>query len=157
MTAAHDQTVAHRYIVHYPEHDPRAGDPHYVDFEEYRRRTEATAVCAFAVETGVHSECAGGLELHHSHIEFSLQNGVDLAVLEAAYPGISDPAQVGAWVESAANLEWLCEWHHRGQGGKHNAAFADFEAEKFVRGLIAAAATGAVLPPDPVPEAATTP
>ena len=136
MTAAHDQKVTHSYLVHYPAHPPRESDPHYVDFEAFRRRTHATAVCAFAAETGVTGECHGGLELHHSHVEFSLQNGVDLAVLEKAYPGISDPTQVGAWVESAANLEWLCEWHHRGQGGKHSAAVADYEAERFVRGLI---------------------
>lgn len=76
------------------------------------------------------------MELHHSHIEFSLQNGVDLARLEHVYPGVSDPTQVGAWVESANNLVWLCLWHHRGAGGVHSAAAADFEASKFVRGLI---------------------
>ena len=137
-TAAHEQRVAHSYVIAYPAHPPREGDPHYVDFEAYRRATHATARCAFAVGTGVDSECVGGLELHHSHVEFSLQNGVDLAVLERDYPGISDPTQVGAWVESGANLEWLCEWHHRGQGGKHSAAVSDYEAERYVRGLIAA-------------------
>ena len=136
MPDAHDQSVTHRYLVHYPEHAPRQSDPHYVDFEAYRRKTQATAVCAFASETGVTSECQGGLELHHSHVEFSLQNGVDLAVLEKAYPGISNPDEVGAWVESAQNLVWLCAFHHRGHGGVHNAASADYEAEKFVRGLI---------------------
>jgi hypothetical protein len=139
---AHDQLVTHHYVNHYPEHPPRTSDPHYVDFEAYRRRTHATAVCAFAVATGVTSECDATrpLELHHSHIEFSLQNGVDLSVLERDYPGVSDPSQVGAWVESAANLEWLCVWHHRGQGGKHSAAVSDYEAERYVRGLISAAA-----------------
>lgn len=137
MADAHDQTVAHRYVVHYPPHPARKDDPHYVDFEAFRRRTEPTAVCAFAATTGVAAECRGGLELHHSHIEFSLQNGVDLAVLERDYPGVSDPTSVGAWVESAANLEWLCEWHHRGSGGKHSAAVSDYEAEQYVRGLIA--------------------
>ena len=76
------------------------------------------------------------MELHHSHIEFSLQNGVDLKWLEADYPGVSDPDTVGAWVESAENLEWLCIFHHRGRGGKHTVAAADFEAERYVRGLI---------------------
>ena len=130
--------VTHHYLVHYPDHAPRASDPHYADFEAYRARTHATAWCAFAMASGVTSECdtAHPLELHHSHIEFSLQNGVDLAVLERDYPGVSDPTQVGAWVESAANLEWLCVFHHRGAGGKHTAAYADFEAERYVRGLI---------------------
>lgn len=134
--AAHEQAETRRYVMHFPEHPPRDGDVHYKDFEAYRRRTHATARCQFAVETGVDSECHGGLELHHSHVEFSLQNGVDLAVLEKLYPGVSDPNQVGAWVESAENLIWLCAGHHRGHGGIHTAAASDYEAQKFVRGLI---------------------
>lgn len=135
-TPAHDQATTHHYLMHYPEHPARTDDPHYVDFEAYRRRTKDTARCVFAVSINSTAECAGGLELHHAHIEFSLQNGVDLAVLEAAYPGVSNPDQVGAWVESAENLIWLCATHHRGHGGIHTAAASDYEAERFVRGLI---------------------
>ena len=136
--AAHDQTAVHRYAVHYPEHPPREGDPHYRDFEAFRRRTKATAQCAIGAHRNDFSECDqdNPLELHHTHVEFSLQNGVDLAWLERDYPGISDPEQVGAWVESADNLQWMCRRHHRGHGGIHTAAAADFEAEKYVRGLI---------------------
>lgn len=133
---AHDQTDSHKYTVHYPAHAPRPGDPHYPEFEAYRRRTHATAQCAFAVKTGNGAECKGAMELHHSHIEFSFQNGVDFKELEKQYPGISNPNQVGSWIESAENLEWLCEWHHRGHGGKHVAAAADYEGEQFVRNLI---------------------
>jgi hypothetical protein len=136
MTEAHDQNVTHKYLVHYPAHPPRKGDPHYVDFEAYRRKTKDTAKCAIGEHRNDYSECQGGLELHHAHVEFSLQNGVDLKWLELDYPGISDPNTVGAWVESAANLEWLCEFHHRGHGGVHVTAASDFEAEKYVRGLI---------------------
>jgi hypothetical protein len=134
--AAHDQQTTHHYLMHYPEHPPRTSDPHYADFEAYRRRTKDTAQCQFAVETGDGSECKGGLELHHSHVEFSLQNGVDLKRLEHLYPGIGDPNEVGAWVESAENLIWLCASHHRGHGGVHTAAAADYEASKWVKGLI---------------------
>ncbi len=136
MTDAHLQKQSHSYYISYPAHPAREDDPHYADFEAYRRRTHAAAVCKFAEETGDASECHGGLELHHTHVEFSLQNGVDLARLEHLYPGISDPASVGAWVETGANFEWLCAWHHRGHGGKHTAAAADYEASKWVRGLI---------------------
>lgn len=136
MTAAHDQNETHRYVMHFPEHPPREQDPHYRDFEHYRRATEASAVCAYAAETGDSSECHGGLELHHTHVEFSLQNGVDLKRLEHLYPGISDPDEVGAWIETADNLTWLCAFHHRGHGGVHTAAAADFEASKWVKGLI---------------------
>lgn len=135
-TPAHDQNVTHHYLVHYPEHEPRESDPHYKDFDHYRRATHATAKCAVGEHRNDYSECDGPLELHHAHVEFALQNGIDLAWLESDYPGIGDPDQVGAWVESAANLEWLCRWHHRGHGGVHVASAADFEAERFVRGLI---------------------
>lgn len=140
MTDAHKQRVTHSYILSYPAHEPRKEDPNYRDFEAYRRRTKATARCSFAVEMGDDSECdhEHPLELHHSHIEFALQNGVDLKRLERDYPGVSDPNEIGKWVESAANLKWYCQWHHRGQGGVHSASSSDFEAERYVRGLISA-------------------
>ncbi|WP_051966891.1 hypothetical protein [Kitasatospora mediocidica] len=135
--AAHEQHVAHRYTVHYPPHPPREGDPHYRDFEHFRRRTRDNAVCHFAERRhGDTSECDGTLELHHAHVEFALTNAVDLALLEADYPGIGDPETVGAWVESADNLVWYCARHHRGPGGVHTATASDFEAEVYVRGLI---------------------
>lgn len=158
--AAHDQTAAHRYIVHYPPHPPRTSDPHYKDFNAYHRRTKADARCMFALHATVDGDAAptrqtgkpkrligpgeeragcdttSPLELHHSHIEFSLQNGVDLALLERDYPGVSNADEVGAWVESADNFMWLCVFHHRGPGGAHTASASDWEAEKYVRGLI---------------------
>lgn len=136
--AAHDQAVTRKYTIHYPPHPPRTGDPHYKDFNAYHRKTHDTAQCAIGAHRGDFSECSldKPLELHHAHVEFSLQNGVDLKWLEKDYPGISDPDSVGAWVESEANFEWLCVAHHRGHGGVHVASSSDFEAEKYVRGLI---------------------
>lgn len=122
--------------MHYPAHPAREDDPHYVDFEHYRRQTRPTAKCAVGAHRGDYSECDGELELHHAHVEFSLQNGIDLKWLEQDYPGISDKDNVGAWVESASNLIWLCSFHHRGHGGVHVAAASDYEAEKYVRELI---------------------
>jgi hypothetical protein len=105
---AHSQKITHSYTLFYPPHPARQEDPHYRDFEAYRRRTKDTAQCVVGVHRVDFSECHGELELHHAHVEFSLQNGVDLAWLEKDYPGISDPDKVGAWVESADNLQWLC-------------------------------------------------
>lgn len=135
-TPAHDQAETKHYTVHYPAHPERKSDPHYKDFNAYRRRTQKTAKCAVGQHRDDYSECAGGLELHHSKVEFALQNGIDLAWLERDFPGISDPNTVGAWVESADNLMWLCEFHHRGHGGVHVASSSDFEAERYVKGLI---------------------
>lgn len=137
QTAAHDQKMAHNYVVHFPAHYPRPQDPHYIDFEHYRKQHEATAQCAFTGSADS-DQCIldKPLELHHKIIEFSLQNGVDFATLEKDYPGISNPNEVGAWVESDQNFEWLCQFHHRGHGGVHVAAAADFTAEKYVKDLI---------------------
>jgi hypothetical protein len=137
--AAHSETVSHTYIIAYPPHPARKDDPHYVDFEAYRKRTEATAVCSWGAEVGDFSECGGGLQLHHSHVEFAFQNGIDFSHLEFAYPGISDPTTVGAWVEGAQNLIWLCEKHHIGAGsGIHELDAADYDASHFVKSIFSA-------------------
>jgi hypothetical protein len=138
IVPAHDQPVIRRYVVRYPDHPARTDDPHYRDFEAYRRRTKDTAQCVMGLKRGDFSECdlSAPLELHHAHVEFALQNGVDLAWLERDYPGIANPDEVGAWIESADNLIWLCRACHRGPGGVHVASAADYEAEKYVRGLI---------------------
>lgn len=139
IVPAHQQAVTNRYVISYPAHEPREDDPHYRDFHAYRERTKATAKCQFALDRGGDlSECHGGLELHHAHIEFAMINEVDLALLEARYPGVSNPDEVGAWVNgSADNLVWLCSKHHRGHGGVHHASAADWEAQHFIRNLIA--------------------
>lgn len=136
VTPAHNQKITHSYVVRYPDHEPRKSDPHYRDFDAYRRRTHATAKCAVGEHRNDFSECAGQLELHHHTVEFALMNSVDLAWLEADYPGISDPDKVGAWIESATNLMWLCQRHHRGDNGVHVLSSADFEAQRYVKGLI---------------------
>ena len=150
MTDAHDQKITHRYVVHFPPHPARKDDPHYVDFNHYHQTHRPTATCYVGDRIGT-QDCrdaqgrptavdsngqTSGLELHHAHVEFSLQQGVDLAALEIDFPGISDPTQVGAWVESDANFRWLCVFHHRGPGGAHTASHSDWEAERYVRGLI---------------------
>jgi hypothetical protein len=141
IVAAHDQTVSHRYLIHYPEHGPRESDPYYSDFHAYKRirREENTYVCDFAVEHrgGDMSECdtTRPLECHHRHIEFAMMNEVDLVLLDGDYPGVSDMG-VGKWVETAANLMLLCVFHHRGHAGVHVTSASDYEASWYIRHLI---------------------
>lgn len=77
------------------------------------------------------------LEAHHKLIELAMLNEVDLELLEADFPGIS-VQDVGAWIDSDANLELLCLNHHRGPMGVHMASFSDFTSESYVRDLISA-------------------
>lgn len=135
-TPAHEQSIANRYVISYPEHSAREGDPHYKDFHAFHKKHSATAKCAWAVETGDFTDCdtAHPIELHHAHVEFAVQNAINLVRLEHAYPGISNPDDIGAWVESGDNFVWLCARHHRAQdGGIHHLAAADYEASKWLQ------------------------
>jgi hypothetical protein len=142
IVPAHVQKVSHEYYIAYPDHEPRESDPNYVDFNHYRKAHVATAKCIVGEHRNDYSECVPGpehwpigLELHHSHIEFALMNGVDLVWLEVDYPGVSDAKQLGAWVESAENLEFRCVFHHRGVGGVHTVTASDYEGLRYVRKL----------------------
>lgn len=163
QVAAHDAVQSHRYVVHFPAHFPRASDPHYKDFEAYHHKYGPDARCDFALHASLDGDAgpvrqteaphrligpgeqrarcdtSSPMELHHKVIEFSMQNGVDLALLEKDYPGVSNPNEVGAWVETGANFVWYCEFHHRGPGGAHTATASDFQAEHYVLGLISKA------------------
>jgi hypothetical protein len=150
-TPAHDQAQTHHYTVHFPPHPARRDDPHYIDFNHYHKLHRRTARCYIGSKIGF-EDCRdaqgnpcpdpgegkqqNGLELHHAYVEFSLQNGIDLAALERDFPGISNNTEVGAWVESDVNFRWLCVFHHRGAGGAHTASHSDWTAEQYVRGLI---------------------
>ena len=148
--AAHTGAQTHHYIMHFPPHPARTSDPHYVDFNHYHSLHRKTARCFIGERIGF-GDCRDaqlnlalpveggeqpGLELHHAHVEFSLQQGIDLAALEVDYPGISDATSVGAWVESDVNFRWLCAWHHRGAAGAHTASHADWEASQYIVSLI---------------------
>lgn len=136
MPSAHSQKITNSYVIAYPDHEPRVSDPHYRDFEAFRKAHISTAKCQFAIDCGDETLCEGGLELHHTHVEFALANAVDLQFLERKYPGISNKDEVGAWVESGENLVFYCSKHHRGHGGVHHASASDWEAEHFIRNLI---------------------
>lgn len=147
VVAAHVQAVTNHYLIQYPEHGPRESDPHYADFHAWkkRQREQGKWRCAWAVTIDDDSDCdlSKPLEAHHGHIEFALLNAVDFARLEKAFPGISDPTQVGAWIESDANLMLLCVKHHRGMGtGVHHLAAADYEASHYVQSVFGGTSAG---------------
>src|SRR5579885_1668058 len=133
---AHVETITHHYRIRYPAHAPRESDPHYRLFEEYRKRTRATARCAMAMRYGTDAECAGELELHHRFLEFAEANAADLTLVMKDFPDVTDEEALQRWVESEQNLIWLCARHHRGDAGVHVISAADWEAEQYVRDLI---------------------
>ena len=150
VTAAHSQKVTNTYLISYPDHAPRASDPHYKAFAAYRAAHIAQATCFVGARVGFDqcSDALGasmleqpslsghGLELHHKVLEFSLLNSIDLKALMVDYPFLVDSAAIATWSEGSGNLEFICAKHHRGIGGIHHAAYADFEAELYVKSLI---------------------
>lgn len=138
VVLAHDQTFTHRYVVHYPDHEPRRSDPYYRTFQAWKR-AHKPGKCQFGLDRGGDfSECdlSAPLEAHHSHIELAMMNAVDFSLLEHTYPGISDPHTLGHWMNTTPNLVLLCRYHHRGSGGVHTASQSDYSAEHFIRHLI---------------------
>lgn len=117
MTAAHDQRLTLHILAHVPEHEPRATDPHYHLFEQAKRRLKATGLWRCVIGDDL---CSGGVELHHSHIEFSQANGADLDKVNRGLGlHLASDAEFQEWIESPGNLEPLCATHHRTHFGIH--------------------------------------
>jgi hypothetical protein len=117
VTAAHDQGGAAQWIAHVPAHEPRESDPHYHLFRQARERMKRLGLLKCAIPG-----CAypGPIELHHTHLEFSLAGGVDLELASKAFGAhFEDDDEFAAWIESPANLEPLCPMHHRSHLGVH--------------------------------------
>lgn len=117
MTAAHDQALTLHLMTHVPEHEPRASDPHYHLFMAAKARMRRMGLLKCVIGDDY---CQGPVELHHSHIEFSQANGVDLEKVNAQLGlHLADDEAFQEWIESPGNLEPLCAVHHRTHYGIH--------------------------------------
>lgn len=113
-TPAHQQKETIRLLLTIPEHAPRASDPHYSAFRAFERRAKAQGLDICAV-CGSREK----VEWHHSAIEFSLINAVDVQKFDELYGLHLSDEEFKVWVESPSNAEALCVLHHRGQEGVH--------------------------------------
>ena len=117
IVAAHEQPGTLHVVASIPDHAPRAGDPYYHLFNQARARLKRQGLlkCVFSDHY-----CAGGPELHHSHLEFSQINASDFTrVNEALGLHLADDGEFQIWAESPGNLEVLCVGHHRTAYGVH--------------------------------------
>lgn len=117
LTPAHTQKTTIHLEMWFPDHEPRATDPHYALFNQARARLARQGLLKCQV-----CGTSGNIQLHHSRVEFSLVNGVDLEKLAHRYPDllpeITDAA-FQAFVEGPQNLTPLCVEHHIGRLGIH--------------------------------------
>ncbi len=117
VTEAHDQRMTVHILTHVPEHQPREDDPHYHLFNQAKARMKRQGLWKCAINDDY---CAGNIELHHSHIEFSQVGGSDLKRVNEAFGlHLDSDDDFQSWIESPGNLEALCEVHHRTHYGVH--------------------------------------
>lgn len=130
MTDSHTQIRTIKVMEFYPEHSPRENDPHYHIFNSARARLERLGKLKCWINN---KDCHGGIELHHSLVEFSLTNGVDIHRFEELYPefNIIDDESFLNFVEGEGNLLPLCMFHHRSSGGIHSLPYPCWIAQRF--------------------------
>ncbi|MFF3151790.1 hypothetical protein [Streptomyces sp. NPDC057910] len=117
LIEGHDQAGTAHWIAHVPPHEPREHDPHYHLFHAAKERLRRLGLLTCAIPG---CTFPGPMELHHTHVEFSLAGGVDLALASKAFGHhFADDDEFAAWMESPGNLEVLCPVHHRTHLGVH--------------------------------------
>lgn len=169
MTDAHTQVVVlnTRLREWVPEHEPRESDPHYSLFRQAKQQMRkldlpcwrcgvhyGDLVVKGAAATTANPLGAYQLEAHHSDLEFSLLNAVDVGKWWASstradagfmvesfshvdgwldrHPDMRDKPHdevFTAYMESDGNLMQLCDVCHRSKGeGIHHIPFPDWRA-----------------------------
>ena len=117
MPEAHDQRMTLHILTHVPEHEPREDDPHYHLFEQVKARMKRQGLWKCVINDDY---CDGNVELHHSHVEFSQVNSIDIARVNTQLGlDLDDDKEFQEWIESPGNLEPLCTVHHRTHFGVH--------------------------------------
>jgi hypothetical protein len=129
ITVAHNAAMTLHLLTHIPEHHTRESDPHYHLFEQAKARLKKQGLWKCAIDDEL---CDGVPELHHTHVEFSAINAVDLHDVERAFGlHFKNNEEFQEWVESPGNLEVLCSNHHRAHYGIHVIPGPLWEALRF--------------------------
>lgn len=131
----HSTTEHLTILFTYPDHEPRASDPHYHLFNEARKRLAAAGklVCWIGNADCDHTH---PIELHHSEIEFALANDIDPHIFGLDHPALGpdcDEEAFLAYVEGEGNLLPLCKLHHTGALGIHSVTYPGWKAQKYLK------------------------
>ena len=137
LTAAHTETVTYHVVLIFPEHLPRAGDPHYHVFNETRARLKRLGELKCWIGN---ADCAGDLELHHAVLEDALINDVDRIKVALDHPEFTTDSDEKFLdlVQGEANLLCLCRYHHIGCGGIHAMPYPGWQVQKWLKDGVAA-------------------
>jgi hypothetical protein len=143
-TPAHTQKATYTVEEWFPAHAPRTDDPHYSLFNKTRARLVRLGALhcwrcgvkegdALLDDSGKPTDAKASIELHHSIVEFSLANAVDVEEFAKLYPElhVADDATFLQFVESEGNLMPLCVKCHRGRQGIHCVQYPGWLIERF--------------------------
>lgn len=123
MVPQHTQSLNLHLVEFFPSHEPREADSHYHLFNEARKKLKASGRWACWVCGQTEEQLGEPLELHHTVVEYALQNGIDIEKFKHKFPefNVTTDEEFFAFVEgSEANLTVLCRDHHRGLHGVHS-------------------------------------
>lgn len=130
MIPEHEQYRTLRLKFHYPEHEPRESDPHYLLFNQTRQRLKEVGrlVCW---RCGAKDR----VELHHSIVEYAVTNALDVNLFIEMCPEfhVTDQETFLQFVESEGNLLPLCMECHRGTQGIHSIPYPDWVPGRYLR------------------------
>lgn len=112
----HTRSITLRIVETYPDHEPREDNPYYKYFNATRRRLKKEGKLRCWI-----CDTDQKIELHHSVIEYSLINGVDLDKFKIKYPDsrVENDDDFQRWCQEDGNMMPLCKYHHVGPGGVH--------------------------------------
>lgn len=120
MVSEHIQKRALTEVVYFPAHEDRKESAEFRD-DKAELKAEGKYMCFIG-----NGRCEGGIELHHSVIEFSENNAIDWAKVTADYPNIDH-------VDDIDQMIPLCTKHHRGKGtGIHATTYQAWLAQKYL-------------------------
>ena len=136
-TPAHFQTLVlcARLREWVPEHEPRESDPHYTLFRAAKKKMRqlelpcwrcgvhyADLVSQHGAPTDANPLGAYQLEAHHSDLEFSLLNAVDVA----RWWDSSTRSDAGFMVQAFSAVDGWLDRHPQFQGKPHDEVFAAY-------------------------------
>ncbi|GAC1530318.1 MAG: hypothetical protein NVS2B16_37300 [Chloroflexota bacterium] len=139
MTSAHSMTENITLLQIFPEHEPRASDPHYAAFNKARARLKKLGALKCWIGN---DDCSTKypIELHHATVEFALANIVDVPHFQQLYPefSVKSDEEFLTWIEGEGNLLPICKMHHTGVLGIHTIHYPGWLVQRFMKAGVAA-------------------
>lgn len=144
---SHSQKMTHKYVINYPNHEPRKDSPLYRKTHIQLCKTQDLP-CWICNKNQSKDQIM--TETHHFFIEKAAENAIDWHKFSHKAQHLYNP-QTGQhigpafdwdqvaknptiFVDSCANMIVLCVDHHRGSGtGIHQAPFPDWILQAFAK------------------------